>query len=82
MMTLKALFEKEVFVRVSEDQSTLICTTKWPIFSIIRRFGVDRAEPVKRARASRAQQAAESDARFRDESSLLSEPEKRGLTLL
>jgi len=26
-MTLKTLFEKEGLVRVSEDQSTLICTT-------------------------------------------------------
>ena len=81
MMTLKALFEKEIFVRVSEDQSTLICTTKWPFFSIIKRFGVDRAGPVKRAQASRAQRTAESDTRFR-ESSVLPEPEKRGLTLL
>lgn len=66
MMTLKTLFDKEVFVRVSEDQSTLICTTKWPFFSLARRFGVDKAE---------------SGTRFR-ESSVLPEPEKRGLTLL
>lgn len=81
MMTLRTLFEKEIFIRVSEDQSTLICATKWPFFSITRRFGVDRARPVKRARAGRTRQAAESDARFR-QSSVLSEPEKRGLTLL
>jgi hypothetical protein len=81
MMTLKTLFEKEVFIRVSEDQSTLICTTKWRFFSLTRRFGVDRAGSGKRARAGRTPQAAESDARFR-EASVLSEPEKRGLTLL
>ena len=77
MMTLRMLFEKEIFVRVSEDQSTLICTTKWPFFSIARRFGVDRAGPVKRAKVGRAQRTAESDTRFR-ESSVLPEPEKRG----
>ena len=81
MMTLKTLFETEVFVRVSEDQSTLICTTKWPFFSIARRFGVDKAGPVKRGRAGRAQRTAESETRFR-ESSVLPESEKRGLTLL
>lgn len=47
MMTLRTLFEKEIFVRVSEDQSTLICTSKWPFFSITRRFGFDKAGPVK-----------------------------------
>ena len=81
MMTLRTLFEKEILVRVSEDQSTLICTTKWPCFSITRRFGVDRAGPVTRATAGRVQRMAESDTRFR-ESSVLSEPKKRGLTLL
>jgi len=50
-MTFKTLFEKEVFVRVSEDQSTLICTTKWPLLSIIRRFGVEKAGPVNHSRA-------------------------------
>ena len=58
-----------------------ICTTKWPCFSITRRFGVDRAGPVERTRRARVREAAESDVRFR-ESSVLSEPQKRGLTLL
>jgi hypothetical protein len=80
-MTLKWLFEKEVFVRVSEDQCTLICTTKCRFFSIARRFGVDSAGPLKRARAGRAQRTAASDTRLRG-SSVLPEPEKRSLKLL
>ena len=81
MMTLRTLFEREIFVRVSEDQSTLICTTKWPFLSITRRFGVEKAGLVKRARPVWTQESAESETRFR-ECSVLSEPEKRGLTLL
>ena len=81
MMTLKTLFEKEILVRVSEDQSTLICTTKWPFFSITRRFGVGKAGLVIRVRPVCTQKSAESEARFR-ECRVLSEAGKRGLTLL
>ena len=42
-MTLRTLFEKQVFVRLSEDHTAFICTTKWPLLSKIRRVSVDRA---------------------------------------
>ena len=42
-MTLRTLFEKQVFVRLSEDHTAFICTTKWPLLSKIRRVGVDEA---------------------------------------
>jgi hypothetical protein len=42
-MKLRTLFEKQVLVRLSEDDSAFICTTKWPLFSITRRVGVDEA---------------------------------------
>ena len=42
-MTLSTLFEKQVFVRLSEDRTAFICTTKWPLLSITRRVGVDEA---------------------------------------
>jgi hypothetical protein len=40
-MTLRSLFEKQVFVRLSEDHTAFICTTKWPLLSRTRRVGVD-----------------------------------------
>jgi len=40
-MTLSTLFEKQVFVRLSEDHTAFICTTKWPLLSKIRRVSVD-----------------------------------------
>ena len=43
IMTLSTLFEKQVFVRLSEDQTAFICTTKWPLLSRIRRVSVDEA---------------------------------------
>ena len=40
-MTLRTLFEKQVFVRLTEDRTAFICTTKWPLLSKIRRVRVD-----------------------------------------
>jgi hypothetical protein len=42
-MTLSTLFEKQVFVRLSEDHTAFICTTKWPLLSRTRRVGVHEA---------------------------------------
>ena len=42
-MTLRTLFEKQVFVRLSDDHTAFICTTKWPLLSKIRRVKVDQA---------------------------------------
>ncbi len=42
-MKLRTLFEKQVFVRLSEDQTGFFCTTKWPLLSITRRVGVDES---------------------------------------
>jgi len=39
-MTFRTWFEKQVFVRLSEDHTAFICTTKWRLFSIIGRVGV------------------------------------------
>jgi len=52
IMTVRSLFEKQVFLRLTEDGSAFICTTKWPVFSKTRRIGVD--EP---ARAHRVREA-------------------------
>jgi hypothetical protein len=43
IMTLSTLFEKQVFVRLTEDHTAFICTTKWPFLSKIRRVSVDEA---------------------------------------
>lgn len=42
-MTLRTFFEKEVFIRLTEDRIAFVCTTKWRFFSKIRRVGVDQA---------------------------------------
>ena len=42
-MTFRTWFEKQVFVRLTEDHTAFICTTKWPLFSRTRRVGVDGA---------------------------------------
>jgi hypothetical protein len=34
MMRIKNLFEKQVFVRLTGDQTGLICTVKWPLLSL------------------------------------------------
>ena len=41
-MTFRTWFEKQVFVRLTEDRTGFICTTKWPLISKIRRVSVDR----------------------------------------
>src|SRR5271157_2465059 len=43
IMTLRTLFEKQVFVRLTEDHAAFVCTTKWPLLSKIRRVSVDGA---------------------------------------
>lgn len=42
-MTLRTLFEKQVFIRLTDDQTAFISTTKWPLLSRIRRFRVSEA---------------------------------------
>jgi hypothetical protein len=42
-MKLRLLFEKQVFVRLSQDHSAFICTTKWPVLSRARRIGIGEA---------------------------------------
>lgn len=42
-MTLRTLFEKQVFVRLSEDHTAFICTRRWPLLSKIKRVSVDVA---------------------------------------
>ncbi len=39
-MTLRTLFEKQVFIRLDDADTAVICTTKWPLLSRIKRFGV------------------------------------------
>jgi hypothetical protein len=43
IMTLTTLFEEQIFIRLNEDHTALICTTKWPLFSKIKRVSVDGA---------------------------------------
>jgi len=40
-MAFRTWFEKQVFVRLTEDRASFICTTKWPLLSKIRRVSVD-----------------------------------------
>ncbi len=42
-MTLRTLFEKQVLVRLSEDHTAFICTTRWPLLLKVRRVSVDEA---------------------------------------
>ncbi|MGD1095105.1 MAG: hypothetical protein ABSB35_24325 [Bryobacteraceae bacterium] len=44
-MTFRTWFEKQVFVRLTEDRAAFICTTKWRLFSIIGRVGVGETGP-------------------------------------
>jgi hypothetical protein len=39
-MTLRSLFEREIFIRLEDADSALVCTTKWPLLSRIKRFGI------------------------------------------
>ena len=43
IMTLRTLFEKQVFIRLTDDQTAFISTTKRPLLSRIRRFRVSEA---------------------------------------
>ncbi len=43
LRTLFERFERQVLVRLAEDQTAFICTAKWPLCSIIRRVGVGEA---------------------------------------
>ncbi len=40
MMRITTLFEKQVFVRLTDDQTDFICTVKWPFLSKVRRVAV------------------------------------------
>ena len=40
-MTFRTWFEKKVFVRLTEDRTAFICTTKWPLLSKIKRVSVE-----------------------------------------
>ena len=40
-MRLRNLFEKEVFVRLSDDHTAFICTTRWPWLSKTRRITIN-----------------------------------------
>lgn len=40
-MPFRTLFEKQVFVRLTADQTAFICATKWLLFSRTRRIAVD-----------------------------------------
>ena len=40
-MTLRTLFEKQVFIRLTDDQTAFICTAKWPLLSRTRRVDVN-----------------------------------------
>jgi hypothetical protein len=87
-MTLRTLFEKQVFVRLTEDHTAFICTTKWPLLSKIRRVrvagrdfapqvrepGSIAAEELPVLRRSAVEQGWTHQTR--------SEPEKRGLKIL
>lgn len=42
-MTLRTLFEKQVFIRLTGDQTAFICTVKRPLLSSATRIGVSGA---------------------------------------
>ncbi len=46
MMNIRTLFEKQVFVRLTDDQTGFICTVRWPLLSLsgVRRAMVDEIE--------------------------------------
>lgn len=43
MITLRTWFEKQVFIRLGDEQTTLVCTAKWRLLSIRRRVDVGDA---------------------------------------
>jgi hypothetical protein len=54
-MTLRTLFERQVFVRLSEDRSAFICTTQWSLFAKV--FSKTKRIGVAEAAHDRASQA-------------------------
>ena len=50
-MTLRTLFKKQVFIRLTDDRTAFIYTAKWPLLSRIRRVGVSQL-PGSRFRCS------------------------------
>ena len=42
-MTLRKLFEKQVFIRLTDDQTAFISTAKWLLLTRIRRVSVSEA---------------------------------------
>ncbi len=43
IMTFRSLFEKQMFIRLADDQTAFFCTVKWRLFSRTRRVGVQLA---------------------------------------
>ena len=43
IITLRTLFKKQVFIRLTDDQAAFIYTAKWPLLSRIRRVCVSEA---------------------------------------
>jgi hypothetical protein len=44
-MTLRPLFQKQVHIRLTDDQTAFVCTAKWSLFSRITRVCVRDAGP-------------------------------------
>lgn len=44
-MTLRPLFEKQVLIRLTDDQTAFVCTAKWSLFSRITRVCVSETGP-------------------------------------
>lgn len=40
ILTFRCLFEKQIFIRLVDNQTAFFCTVKWRRFSRIRRVGV------------------------------------------
>jgi|GEM_PF-2582131 len=60
-MTLSTLFEKQVFIRLTEDRTALICTARWPLFTSISRVSVDEAGSNHAPAAVESSSVARSD---------------------
>lgn len=44
-MKLRKRFEKEVFIRLTGDETAFVCTAQWPLFSRTERIEVGEIEP-------------------------------------
>lgn len=42
-MKLRSLFEKQIFIRLTDDQTAFICTAKWSLLTRSRRVCVNDA---------------------------------------